>query len=525
MLWASSEAAGDHHKQTTKQTMRTLSKSKLITFRQCPKRLWLEIHKPELREDSGATTASFAVGHKVGDIARELYDPKRAGVVFELQQEGFDAVFARTQTFLGGTRPMFEAGFSAAGALAFADVMLPVRRRGQRSWRMIEVKSSSKLKDYHRDDVAIQAFVARSAGVQLASVSLAHIDTSWVYPGGGDYEGLLVEHDLTEDAFARGGEVSDWIAEAQAVASRSRAPKVATGRQCVEPFACGFIDHCESGKPQAEYPVAWLPNIRRTVLKDAIDNGAADLRDVPDELLDEQQLKVKRHTLSGRTFFDRKGAQADLAGHKLPAYFLDFETVLLPVPRWKGTWPYQQVPFQFSVHRLSRTGQLTHQAFLDLSGRDPRRACAEALIDACGKTGPIFAYNADFEKLRIAELAAQFPRLKASLQAIRDRIVDLLPIARQRFYHPSQQGKWSIKNVLPAIAPDLRYDELDGIQNGGMAMQAYQEAIAPDTDAVRKAEIEKQLLTYCELDTFAMVRLWQFFAGRNDLKFEHDKTS
>ena len=168
--------------------MRTLSKSKLLAFRQCPKRLWLEVHQPDARQDSGATLASFAAGHQVGDIARQIYDPQQRGALIDPQAEGFDAAFARTQTLLRSRQPIFEAGFRAEGALAFADVLLPMRGGG---WRMVEVKSSTSVKDYHRDDAAVQSFLARTCGVPLQSIALAHIDNLWTYPGNGDYRGLL----------------------------------------------------------------------------------------------------------------------------------------------------------------------------------------------------------------------------------------------------------------------------------------------------------------------------------------------
>ena len=220
----------------------------------------------------------------------------------------------------------------------------------------------------------------------------------------------------------------------------------------------------------------------------------------------------------GTTYFDAPNAATDLAAHKLPAYFIDFETIQFAIPVWKGTRPYQQIPFQFSVHRLFRTGKLLHQSFLDLSGRDPSKAFAEALIAACGERGPVLVYNAGFETPRIKELGERFPRLKKSLLAINERVVDLLRIAEQRYYHPSQQGSWSIKRVLPAIAPDLRYDELDGVQNGGMAMNAFREAISATTTETRKAQIEQQLLEYCNLDTYGMIRLWKYFSDHNDLE-------
>ena len=490
--------------------MRTLSKSKLLAFRQCPKRLWLEIHAPQLREDSGATLANYATGHQVGDIARQIYDPAQHGQLIDPQVEGFEVAFARTQALLQSRQPIFEAGFRAEGALAFADVLLPTGKQ----WRMVEVKSSTSVKDYHRDDAAVQAFVARACGVPLQSIALAHIDAQWTYPGGGDYQGLLVEVDLTDEAFARTDEVRGWIADAQAVVARKKAPRTVTGAQCSAPYECGFLAHCQGAEPQAEHPVHWLPR-RGSALKAHIEeHGISELRDVPDDLLNPIQQRVKAATLSDRAFFDQSAAAQALAAHKLPGYFVDFETIQFGVPLWKGTRPYQQIPFQFSVHRLGRTGRAIHQAFLDLSGGNPSLAFAQALVAACGERGPVFVYNAAFETTRIRELAERHPRLAPALRAINDRVVDLLPIARQHYYHPSQQGSWSIKAVLPALCPELHYDALDGVQDGGAAQQAYLEAITPATSAPRKAELERQLLAYCSLDTWAMVRLWSASTGQ-----------
>ncbi len=499
--------------------MRTLSKTKILAYRQCPKMLWLQVHNPELRVVPPEAQALFDTGHEVGKLAQRLYDPKSKGEELKPLDTGYDVAFARTQELLELTNPIFEASFTAGGALALADVLLPARKAGRRVWRMVEVKSSTSVEDHYRDDAAVQAYVARASGVPLASVSLAHIDSTWVYPGGGDYQGLLLENDLTEEAFGRADEVKGWIAEAQSIAAKRKEPKRTTGSHCSKPIKCGFLAYCQSQEPQAEYPVTWLRGNKSKELKACIEEGGViDMRDVPDALLNETLLRVKKHTLSKRTYFDAASAAQDLAAHKLPGYFLDFETIQFAVPIWKGTRPYQKIPFQFSLHRLGRTGKLDATSFLDLSGKDPSRALADALIAACGERGPVFVYNQSFEKDRIKELAARFTRLKAPLMAIHERIVDLLPIARKRYYHPKQQGSWSIKQVLPAVAPDLRYDALDGVQDGGMAMTKYMEAIAAKTTASEKAEIEKQLLQYCALDTYAMVRLWQFFAGRSDLE-------
>ncbi len=499
--------------------MRALSKSKIIAFRQCPRRLWLEIHKPELRCDSPGTEARFSAGGRVGEIARTLYDTARRGTTIDIGELGIAGALAKTDALLARNRPVFEAGFSAGGGLAFADVLLPVRRRGAKAWRMVEVKSATSVKAYHRDDAAIQAFVAHQAGLCLDSIAVAHIDSSWVYPGEQDYQGLLREEDLTEEAFERGDEVQEWIGEAQEVAARPRMPRACTGPQCSTPFECGFWTYCSSLETQAQVPANVLPRVQSRALRALFaEAGALELADVPDDLLNAIQLRVKTHTLAGTVFFDKARSVAALARHPVPAYFVDFETAQLVIPQWAGFRPYQQVPFQFSVHKLDRQGRLTHREFLDLSGADPTRGFAEALIRDCGKRGAVYVYNAGFERGRVRELAERYPDLADALLAINDRMVDLLPIAQTHYYHPGQQGSWSIKKVLPAVAPELRYDDLDGVQDGSMAMEAYQEAIDPTTCPERKAQLRTQLSRYCALDTFAMVRLWQFFAGRDDLE-------
>lgn len=490
-----------------------LSKSRLLAFRQCPRRLWLEIHRPELRDDSSASQAAFATGHLVGDLARRLYDPQGLGHLFDPMREGVAASLAATREHLAARRPLFEAGFAALGARSFADILLP-HGTGQ-GWRIVEVKSSTGVKDYHLEDAAIQGAIAAGAGLALDGISIAHIDSSWTYPGHGDYRGLLAEQDVSAESAARRDDVIGWIAAAQGIAAATEEPAIRPGRQCGTPWPCGFAAHCDASEPAAEYPVAWLPRATSRALRAHIDAGARDMREVPDELLNEQQLRVKQATLSGQPYLDAAGLAQAFAPHALHAGFLDFETIAFAVPIWAGTRPYQMIPFQFSLHWLDQQGEpCLHREFLDLSGDDPSRAFAQALLEACDRPGPIYAYNASFERSRIRELAKRVPPLAAQLEAIAARIIDLYPIAQRYYYHPSQQGSWSIKKLLPAVAPDLRYDELEGVQHGGAAMEAYLEACAPATSAERREEIRRQLLDYCHLDTLAMVRIWEFFNNK-----------
>ncbi|MGB6223030.1 DUF2779 domain-containing protein [Haloferula sp.] len=493
--------------------MRQLSKSKIIAFRQCPKRLWLELHKPELRDDSGSELV-FAIGNQVGDVARQIYDSTGDGKLIDINAIGWDAAYSETSAWLASTpAPLFEAALRIDGALALADVMLPESGENGLRWHMLEVKSSTSVKDYHREDLAVQTYIATTAGVDLASSSLAHVDNTFVYPGGGDYRGLLKAVDLTAESQAMAGDVANWIREAQEVAALSAEPEIETGPQCSTPFDCPFRQHCDRDKPTIDFPLSSLHRVGAKKRDELEGMGYDDLREIPADMLSSVNRMIKRQSIAGEAWFDAEGAAADLAPHTGTAYFLDFETISFGVPIWKGTRPYQQLPFQFSLHIVAPDGKMEHREFLDLSGDDPSEAFARALIDYCGKTGPVFVYNAGFENGVMRGLAKRFPLLGPDLHAIIARVVDLLPIARNRYYHPDQHGSWSIKAVLPTVCPDLAYDDLDGVQHGQAAQQAFLEAMAPETTAERKTEIARQLLSYCELDTFAMVRLWDFFRG------------
>lgn len=495
--------------------MYRLSKSKLIAFRQCAKRLWLEVHRPELRDDRDAEVG-FQIGNQVGAAARRIFDPDNCGVLIDINSVDWKTAFAESARLLAdGDVPVFEAALQTEGALALADVMLPDLDSGKRRWRMIEVKSSTSVKDYHRDDIAIQAYIAECNGIPLSRIELAHINNQFVYPGNHDYNGLLHVEDLTDESRARTEEVKRWIETAQVTAALDTEPQIDMGSHCYDPFTCGFCAYCSRDQVAPEYSPTLLYRIRKSKLQQWESQGIRELCDVPDDEINTIQSRIKAATLSQQSYFDAIGAAKEMAGHRLPAYFLDFETVSFAVPIWKGTRPYEQLPFQYSLHKVTPNSNLSHTEFLDLSGKDPREQLAHRLIQDCGDDGPIYVYNASFEIARIRELADTFPSLAKDLHSLLPRIVDLLPIARNHYYHPSQRGSWSLKAIIPAICPELNYNELEGVQHGLAAVEAFKEAIAPETSHERKAIIQQQLLKYCALDTLATVKIWEFFRTDN----------
>jgi predicted RecB family nuclease len=284
---------------------------------------------------------------------------------------------------------------------------------------------------------------------------------------------------------------------------------VKTGKQCTNPFTCAFCNYCGTGRTAEADPLAVLPHLHWKKREQFKLSGIERLADVPTDQLTEIQQRVQSVHLSGQAYCDRVSAGKLLSQDPQPVYFLDFETVSFAVPIWKGTRPYQAIPFQYSLHKLDADGELDHEEFLDLSGVDPRRAMAEQLIEDCGSVGAVYVYNASVEAGIIEKLEELFPDLFYPLESIRQRIVDLLPIVKRCYYHPDQQGSWSLKAIIEPMT-GMSYSELEGVQVGTEAGTAYTECLDPATSLERREQLRRQMLEYCQLDTLATVRIWQF---------------
>jgi hypothetical protein len=363
-------------------------------------------------------------------------------------------------------------------------------------------------------------YVLERSGVSLSGASVACIDTSWTYPGGGDYSGLLKELDLLDEARGRASEVHQWARDAQVVAAQPGAPAIQMGKHCQAPFACPYEAHCKLSSASADAvaaPVEWLPQVRATRLKARLtEPGVVSMEQVDDSLLNDLQKRVKHASLTGEPWCNPTAVRAALQSVHWPLYMLDFEAVNPAIPRWPGTRPFQQIPFQYSLHVMNRDGTVDHHDFLDLSGADPRRALAEKLVRDIPASndreagGTVLAYNASFEGQVIAALAAEAPDLAAALQDIKSRLMDLLPVARDAWYHPAQQGSWSIKKVLPTLRDgSSSYAHLQDVADGQEAVEAYLRATTPGVDPAQVQHLREALLRYCRQDTEAMVKLWE----------------
>ncbi len=472
-----------------------LSKTSLLAGLQCRKHLHLLIHHPELA--TFRESPAIVTGRVVGEHARLAYP---GGVLVQRRRPDADP-FAQTRALLDDTSipAIFEAGFQAGDIEVFVDIL---ERRGDR-WNLIEVKASAEVKDDHIDDIAIQAFVLGQAGIPVNRVKHMHINKAFVYQGNGDYQGLFIQEDVTERVRNHLWFITGAIDQLKEVITGPQ-PERHIGSHCNKPYECEYKPYCTSH--DAVYPVAWLPNGAQVTTK-LIRQGIYDIRDIPyDTLNSETHLRVRRVTIAGEAEY-LPGANAILDQLACPRCYLDFECIQFAIPIWQGTRPYQQLPFQWSCHIQHEDGTLQHEEFLDTSGDDPRRRFAESLIAVCGSTGAIMVYNQAFEKRIIRELADRFPDLSGPLLALNERVFDLLPVVRKYYYHPDMKGSWSIKNVLPCLAPELDYAQVGQVQDGTQAQAAYLEIINGSLEKGKRAALIHDLREYCRLDTFAMVRI------------------
>jgi hypothetical protein len=387
------------------------------------------------------------------------------------------------------------------------DVMIP----DGDGWRIVEVKASTSVKETHALDCAIQDWVLRNNGIKVTSIALAHINNQFVYEGDGNYDGLLVENDLTDEVHLLEPTVLELVAKAREAVT-GPLPNVPVGAHCNNPYECQFINYC--WPTDAEYPVSGLGG-SKAKLAEYVVRGCEDIRDVAaEDISAETQLRIHRVTCSGEPEI-LDGARHELSVLPYPRYYLDFETIAPAVPIWKGMRPYAAVPIQWSCHIDDESGDgspdsMHHEEFLDITGEPPMRSLAEKLIDRLGDTGPVLMYTT-YERTVINGLIEMFPDHTTPLQNIVNRLYDLHPIVKAYYYHPAMLGSWSIKAVMPTINPDMDYAKLEGIKEGTAASDGFLEAIDPETDMVRKLELEEQLLRYCKFDTEAMVEIVRFF--------------
>jgi len=504
-----------------------LSKSDLQSFLQCPRKLWLEQNKPELLPADDLTLYRRAIdGNIVGEKARERLGPD---CLWPHTEKDKIATAERAKTLLTASpkKPAVEVPMLHGGLYARADALIPEGNQ----YVLQETKASAfplktdkvttaSPEEHHLNDVAIQAWVMEGSGLPLGRVELNLLDSQWRYPGDGNYSGLFRQLDVTAAVQARKNYVPIWFEKARAVIAGDM-PEIATGKQCSDPYECPFKGYCQKLDPAGpEHPIELLPDSAGKGLAKKLReaNGYTSiLEPKPHELTGKQAGLYRRIQTAHRTGNPILESESGTALMELPypRYYFDFEGIDLPVPRWVGVRPYEQIPFQWSCHIERSPGVFEHKEFLDLTGNDPSRACIGRLREVINPSdgGPIIVYYMTYEMYRLKELSIRHPEHAALLENYIDRLFDLHPIVKQFFYHPDMRGSFSIKVVLPVIAPDLSYEALDGVKEGTGAQVAYLNAALDSiTSTARKAELDASLRTYCRHDTWAMVELAYFLS-------------
>lgn len=494
---------------------RNLSKSRYCSGLQCLRRLWWEVHEPqapELLPDPSLATV-FARGHRVGELARERFE---GGTLVDFEPyQVTERVAATAEALRRGARVVFEASFAAGGAFAALDV-LERRRRG---FALVEVKATLDVKPQFLPDVGLQVYAARSAGVDVRRAELMHLNRECTYPR---LEDLFVRDDVT-------AEVEPLVREVPRNLRRMRAaldgpvPEVEPGEHCDDPYPCPFAARC---LPELRrHHVTTLHRIPRKRAGALLEAGYETLHDLPDDAEELRGLGLSGaalrqvHAVKKRRLVVEPGLGDTLRALEAPIAFLDFESVNPPVPAWDGCRPYQHVPVQVSCHVVGPRGGLVHREHLAEPGGDPRPALADAVLRACEGARTVVAYHAPFERKCLDHLACAVPRLARRLGAIRERVVDLLPIVQEHVYHPAFDGSFSLKAVAPALVPDLGYGDL-AVADGSTA-SALLEALLLEPASVpgeARPKLRQDLLAYCARDTLALVRvherLGELAAGR-----------
>ncbi len=544
--------------------MKGLSKSRYTAFCQCPKQLWLTVNKPEEATVDEALQARFEQGTAIGKLAMGLFGDHK--VVHAEKPDGsldLTKMVEQTRQWMQeGVENICEASFTYDRKHVVENVSFildqPFASKWTEShycavdilhmngdgWDIFEVKSSSfpefdgqesKLEKY-APDIAYQKWVLNECGVKVKGTYLVCLNNNYVRQGALDIQQLFVIHDIKEMVDNEYLKVTTRVKQAMKVIDSEQEPDIDLSERCQNPYKCAFWNYC---KQKHDVPSPSVFDIYGgngrggfTFKKklDCYHQGLVKFEDLRSKNIGPIQNMQIEAALTGKEFINPEGIRKFLEKLTYPLYFLDFETMQDAVPRYDGAKVYAQITFQYSLHIKEResvstfvdagklkytktANYITHREFLAPSdGSDPRRPLAEQLcrdipMDAC-----TLAYNKMFECGRIRELAALYPDLAPHLLNIADHIVDLIdPFHAGCYYVPAMGGSFSIKSVLPALFPndpELDYHNLDErCQNGGNAMTLFPaiQFMAPEEAAASR----EALLRYCELDTWAMVKVWE----------------
>jgi len=483
-----------------------ISKSKFLQGLQCPKLLWSSYNANHLFPAvDDALQAVFDQGHAVGAFAKKMFPN---GAEIDTDPTDFEGAIELTKKHLSSRRPIFEATFSANGGYARADILNPV---GTDEWDLIEVKSTTGLKDVHIPDLAFQAWVFTGAGNKIRRCILCHINNQFVRHGEIDPREFFTLVDVTAEVSAYSSDIEEQISGMGRTIRLAECPDIQIGKQCDRPYTCVLHDQCWSFLPPQNVLDLYFDTIGRGW--DLLKRGVLRIAEIPDDYPLSDKQEIQRATaISGKPHIKQKQIQTFLNNLQHPLHFLDFETFSTAVPMFDSTRPYQQIPFQFSLHVVHKAGaKPEHRKFLAEGRNDPRSEFMRQLKSAIEPDGSIVVFNAPFEKGRMKECAEVLPEYASWVAAVNGRIVDLLnPFKAFNFYHPDQCGSASMKLVLPALT-GKDYKNLE-IQEGGAASREFIRVTFTDVSESERKRVRRALDKYCGQDTEGM--LWILAALR-----------
>lgn len=486
-----------------------LTKSKVISGLQCHKKLWLDTNEPIKQE-----LHIFYIGNRFGEFARTYY-----GEGCDLTGN-LDAISAIAATKSAVNDPLiqviYEAAFLHDGTLVRVDVL----RRNSDAWEMIEVKSSTSLKNEHIKDASVQAYIAKACGITLNKIQIAHINKDFIYSGNGDYQNLITEADITKEVLQNMNEVPQWIAQLKPIATLGASmPDIAMGTQCTEPYNCPYQERCSALLQKlAEVPISILPYANKNLIEDFAKQGVYDLRNIPASSLTKPQHLMIQAAHQSNTVWLSPHLKSQACSYTWPRYFMDFETVQQGVPLLAGTKAYDALPFQWSIHRWDSADQILNVddglGYLKFYDPNMDREFLQTLLSAVGTNGPIFVHNASFErsKLRALVKRSTCADLHVPVEALIARIIDTLDIARDGFYSPVMMGSYSLKNIVKAIPTTVDYSSSNGLSGGGDAQIAWFKCTDPKISSSEKLDWESKLKHYCAQDTLAMYDFIKYIA-------------
>jgi hypothetical protein len=473
-----------------------LSKSRFTTGLQCHRQLWWRVHQPDAPElvPDEALAAIFEQGIRIGETARR-YVP--GGVLVDLPYRELDQRVAFTRQLLdAGVPAIYEATFFKDGVRVDVDIL----ERHEQGVGIVEVKSSSRVKEPYLADAAIQAHVVIGSGVPVDRVEIMVLNRACRHP---DLSNLFVRHDVTSQVAAR-LDAMPVEAGRQLQMLVGPLPQVTIGDHCRSPFECPFMDRC--WPPMPAHHVSTLFQIGKFA-HELVARGVSTITELPPEILFEGATDRQRRAVQAGRVVVEDGLAEALEVFQSPLAFLDFETLVPPIPAWPGCRPFDPVPVQFSCH-VERSGGWDHYEWLATGRHDPRPSLVRRIAEACRNARTIVAYYADYER-RCLELAAEsFPELRDECESLIERIRDPLPIVRDYVYHPDFGGSFGLKSVLPALVPELSYEDLEVAE--GLTASVRLGRLLLDPEPMDPEMIDRwrdELLRYCERDTWGMVKL------------------